>query len=91
MTVHLSDYSAVQSKWAEPMRGVPAGAGSVALLVATDASSQASVVRVAGLKSGRHYLLAGATHRFVRADAAGEALVAIPPGTCALVTLVPVI
>lgn len=77
---------AVTSVWA-----VPAGAGSVALLVAANASTQASVVRVAGLRPDRHYLIAGATHRFVRTDAAGEALVAIPPVACALVTPVPVI
>jgi DNA-binding transcriptional ArsR family regulator len=73
---------------AKVLRGVPAGAGSMALLIAANASSLASVVQVAGLKPDRLYLLAGATQRFVRADAAGEELVAIPSGACALVPVI---
>lgn len=81
----------MQSIQTEAVRGVPAGPGSVALLVASAARPRPGLVRVAGLKPNRHYLLAGAAHRFVRADAAGEATVAVRSDAPALVTLVPVV
>ncbi len=90
MTIYLPEDFAGQSGGGAAIRGVPIAGGSVALLAACDRAGL-GIVLVAGLRPNRHYLLAGAIHRFARADAAGEALVAVRPDAPALITLVPVI
>ena len=66
-------------------------AGGLALLVESRRYPHPGAVQIGGLLPGRHYLLEGATDRFVRADAAGEALVELRLTAQTLVTIVPVI
>lgn len=80
----------MQSAVVEALYSVSIGDGSVALLAACDRAGP-DLVRVPGLRPNRYYLLAGATHRFVRADDDGDALVAVRPDAPVLITLVSVI
>jgi hypothetical protein len=90
MSLHLSEDFALQSFTVEAIHSVSICGGSVALLAACDRAG-ADHVRVTGLRPNRFYVLAGATHRFARADAEGEALIAFTPDAPVLITLVPVI
>ena len=90
MSLHLLADFALQSFAVEVIHSVPIGGGSVALTAACDRAG-AGLVTVAGLRPNRYYVLAGATHRFARADAEGEALIAVTPDAPVLITLVPVI
>lgn len=80
----------MQSANPSPVLCRPIGGGSVALQAACDCPI-VGAVRITGLTPDRSYLLAGATHRSVTADAGGEALVTVQPGAPALITLVPVL
>lgn len=89
MTAYLPRDFAMQSVGIGAARSVSIG-GSVTLLAAWDRAGP-GFVQVAGLRPDRYYMVAGATHRFARADANGEALVVVRPDGSVLITLMPVI
>ncbi len=90
---HLPMNSAMQSLSAGNVLVTAARrvAGGLALLVESRSYPSAKCVRVGGLLPGRHYLLDGAAHRFVRADAAGEAWIDARLTAPTLVTMATVI
>jgi hypothetical protein len=90
MSPDLLEDFALQSPVVQQTHGVWICGGSVALLAACDRAG-AGHVRVTGLRPNRFYVLAGANHRFARADDEGEALIAFTPDAPVLITLVPVI